>query len=90
MIREKAIKILSCRDNNGIPISWQNGFVEAVDTAIKALQEQKTGEWICEPHPNWGKWGIHIARCSECGFSGGTGKWNFCPNCGARMEESEE
>lgn len=37
MTRTKAIEILSCRDNRGLPITWQDGFVDAVDTAIEAL-----------------------------------------------------
>lgn len=72
--------------HKGIP----GGARKIIEEAPYAQPERKTGKWICEPHPNWGKWGIHIARCSECGFSGGAGKWNFCPNCGARMEVKDD
>lgn len=37
MTREEAIKILSCRDNRGCPVVWQDGYVDAVDMAIEAL-----------------------------------------------------
>lgn len=34
---------------------------------------------------------IDVCKCSECGvieyFNKGWEKFNFCPNCGARMEE---
>ena len=46
--------------------------------------------------PKKGKW-IEDCACSECGwcneveggFVGSTRGWNFCPNCGANMRESE-
>lgn len=59
--------------------------IPVLDRAIEALEKQKIGFWVRQPHPNWGKWGVSIARCSECGFFGGTGIWNYCPNCGAKM-----
>lgn len=46
--------------------------------------------------PEWkrGKWEIYVismldgegCRCSECGLEG-VPYWDFCPNCGARMEK---
>ena len=48
--------------------------------------------------PEWkrGKWEIYVismfdgvgCRCSECGFEG-VPYWDFCPNCGVKMEVSE-
>ena len=46
MTRELAISILSTRDNQGNPITWQHGWHEAYDMAIEALEERKTGKWI--------------------------------------------
>lgn len=47
--------------------------------------ERKKGKWIGEP-----KDGIEAMffkpKCSVCGFESADGK-NYCPNCGARMEE---
>ena len=55
MTIKDAITILSCRDNQGAPISWQNGYVEAIDTAIEVMKSQLSAEntadekWIpCE------------------------------------------
>lgn len=34
--------------------------------------------------------GYSTVRCSECGdvFMENEGKWNYCPNCGAKMEKN--
>lgn len=58
----------------------------AIDQAHDALVnltsvKPKKGEWI--------KRAPSLYRCSECGrFS--PGQENFCPNCGAEMEESDD
>ena len=49
-----------------------------------------------QPERKPGKWEIYVismldgegCRCSECGFEGAP-YWDFCPNCGARMEDKE-
>ena len=55
-------------------------------------QEPKTGHWIEKD----GFDGDVYYDCSECGESWTTiegtpwdNEWNFCPNCGARMESSD-
>ena len=40
--------------------------------------ERKTGKWLKSA------WSI---RCSECGYDMPFAVRNFCPNCGAKMEE---
>ena len=40
---------------------------------------------IPEPYNKWEQaW-----KCSECGFNDGFVAYNFCPNCGARMDLEE-
>lgn len=41
------------------------------------------GEWRIVNVPK--KWGGSTLRCSECN-TGTTHVWNYCPNCGAKME----
>lgn len=61
--------------------------------AIEALQAQlpKRGEWIVR--------GANRVDCSVCGHSicfafglseGSLTGYNYCPNCGAKMEEDQE
>ena len=44
--------------------------------------ERKKGKWIGKPLA-----GCCTVRCSVCNdaFLENSGKWNFCPNCGADM-----
>ncbi len=37
---------------------------------------------IPEPYNKWEQ----VWKCSECGFDDGFVAYNFCPNCGARMD----
>ena len=48
--------------------------------------ERETGKWLPETE-DWRNQIIWV-ECSECGFNAST-SYNFCPNCGARMEGGE-
>ena len=50
----------------------------------------KTGHWIYSRAVNTGE--IVFSECSVCGNgeSGCALRMNYCPNCGAKMAESEE
>jgi len=52
--------------------------------------ERKTGKWI---NANDGKWNtVEVLKCSVCGEIDNRmyRTDNFCPNCGAKMEEGEQ
>ena len=64
-----------------------NRFVRKV--AIDAIKQlptaEKRGEWI-EHNPH--QWGLGIVyECDQCGEKINCETSNYCPNCGARMEE---
>jgi hypothetical protein len=46
--------------------------------------EPKTGHWIPSHIPE-----SILDECSECGFSCGAFTFNYCPNCGAKMDLDE-
>lgn len=45
------------------------------------------GKWRIVNVPK--KWGGATLRCTECN-TGATRVWNYCPNCGAKMDGGEE
>ena len=50
------------------------------------IEERKTGKWIDETFEPWGLV-YHPYRCDQCGDHSEADS-NFCPNCGAKMEEN--
>ena len=69
------------------PLKWVGKSEQAIDYAIKALENQKTGHWILDVQSPMG--GMY--KCSECGRR----IYLFCEDnleiypychCGAKME----
>lgn len=64
----------------------------AISQCIDAIKKLPTIDLV--KHGKWnsrhnGFIGI-VFECSECGqLRSATADWNYCPNCGARMERSE-
>ncbi len=48
------------------------------------IEEHKKGEWERIPYSFIGGY-----RCSCCGCKSESNHWNFCPNCGADMRQTE-
>ena len=71
--------IMSNAIETGIPISNGTGYKDA-----KAdFENKQTGKW--EFHCQ------HWSKCSICGYADKfADKWNYCPNCGAKMENVEK
>lgn len=86
MTTEKAIEILS--DVGDINRCCAED-AEALDMAIEALKQQTT-----RPVARWSRQTdtYHdYYECENCGIGVGLDDVrNFCPNCGAKMEEIEE
>jgi len=53
------------------------------------VRENKRGRWILEIEPDGKPYCFHCSVCDDdFHYIGITTKYNFCPNCGAKMEES--
>lgn len=71
--------------NQGASISWAEAYSEIANmiNAIPTVEVEpiKHGRWIGKPIA-----GYSTVRCSACGnvFSENNGKWNYCPDCGAK------
>ena len=83
MTNKEAIEILTYMKN-----AYGKKPNQALDLAIKALEDRPQGEWIYE-RPN-GKTHSDFVFCSICHKSGGFYKTNFCGNCGAEMVKGEK
>lgn len=112
---------------------WDDEYTEAVNMAIKALEQEPCGDAISRqavlelqyriddsatlsvrdvvnvediedlppvtPQPKMGQWIVEAGdretgyggctMCSECAGEGNT-EMDYCPNCGAKMTESED
>lgn len=77
-----------CHDNVAV-YAYKRGWNDAIEAIVQnePTVEPKRGKWI-EHNPH--QWGLGIVfECSECGEEVYCEACNYCPNCGARMEESE-
>ena len=68
--------------------------IYCVDIAFDAVKhyirdyiksQQTTGRWIDSHIPE-----STLCECSECGFTCGAYSFNYCPDCGAKMEVEDE
>ena len=86
--RKEAIKAIESLPN------CYNGFSDTYDKSciIGVLEEVPATDVIPIKHGKWNWVGFNI-ECSECGampnFDSTESLYNFCPNCGADMRESE-
>jgi PHP family Zn ribbon phosphoesterase len=91
MTREEAIKLIDTHT-----VCFYNEIdsptLQALHLAIEALQDRPKGEWIKKQvfNPELDKY-VPLIECSVCGyepyFGGSESKFNYCANCGARMEK---
>ena len=97
MTNEEALAILKEPDRIGFTVIKGNSLEdceynqksqEALNMAIKALERSKVGHWIDEEDIHYG---TNILTCSNCKSEfQHIFKYNYCPNCGTRMKESED
>lgn len=74
----------------GYQAGWNDALMYGVLDA-PTVDAVKHGHWLFYEEPD----GYYHSECSECGrwcdedvFL--KGKWHYCPNCGAKMDEVED
>lgn len=80
--RQAAIEELRDAENHAFN-SYYKGLLKAhhIIADLPSIQiEQKPGRWI-DAREQCGKF-----MCSNCQFLCCTNQYNYCPNCGAKME----
>lgn len=91
---------LSCDDYNETERHIMRAMQSVLYDLPSVTPEEKTGHWIDEADNIDALFDRHKYKCSKCGelanyFVGGSEDWwnlikpNFCPNCGAKMQEVE-
>ena len=90
--RRAAIKAIDDLPNcyNGYSDAYDKAYIIGVLEEVPTI-EPKRGKWLLHEYPD----GYYHTECSECGkvYSENVyflRKPNYCPNCGAKMERSEE
>ena len=78
--------------NKDTGTTWANAYEECADDVdgfpTADVAEVKHGKWIDETFKPWGLV-HHPYKCNQCGERSEFDS-NYCPNCGARMERSED
>lgn len=63
-----------------------DAYFQLGDSEEEAIEAWNTRyERTCHKIPGRMKYGTRVPKCSECGQSLGDKRWNYCPNCGARV-----
>lgn len=92
MTDKEALKVFSEISNFCNSWSWNSQtFANAIERARNALIESvKNGDFKAAPvkHGRWLNNTNGTFTCSVCGKRASRG--NYCPNCGAKMDEVEE
>lgn len=100
MTREEAIHILELLLNPLLPMAKEEMYTsdeydEVLRMAIEALKEHKTGKWIAKSNitPYYTEWWYECSECCQKPLRDGYGQEalsDYCPNCGCKMEYTEE
>lgn len=89
MTLKGAIKQLhELQNTEDMPIYYKPAIAEIINVLLMDTQEVRHGRW------KQSKYYPHIIICDECGepyeLSNSMEHWNYCPNCGVKMDDKYE
>lgn len=56
----------------------------------KTIDAVKHGEWVYKEYKYSKDDAVGYFECSKCGHASWQNDYNYCPNCGARMDGKEQ
>ena len=90
---EKLLRTADIEWNQNTGTTWAMAYEEVAETVDDqpTINPVKRGRWIkAERHGCWSYADVY-KQCSECGkVTFLAGKMNYCPSCGAKMDEVTE
>ena len=87
MRRIKEIHCAECDSYHGARCRacWVDDTLDYIDSEPAAdVEPVRPARWVQQPLN-----GTHIWRCSKCETIGSP-QWNYCPKCGAKMDEEAQ
>lgn len=82
MTKKEIIEQLRTAEHN-VEVMTETLNQQAENFKKLLAEERKHGHWIGKPIA-----GYSMVRCSVCfAFANNIERWNYCPNCGAKMDE---
>ena len=90
--RQAAIDAL---DKGAWGVEWDKTLaktmIESLPSAQPTAEPVRHGKWIKADSQQYFRKHYPCFTCSECGYrKDSQKKWNYCPNCGARMDGEVE
>lgn len=60
-------------------------FTDGYDEAVSTVEEFLSADVAPVVHGRWKRYGRNLGECSNCGEIVNI-RYNYCPNCGAKMD----
>lgn len=82
---DRLLTIAAAADGEKKHRTWAKAICVLKDAPAADVVEARRGRWercVALVDEEWAL----LTLCSECGLQRGECTWNFCPNCGAKMD----
>lgn len=88
-ISRQAVDDAICEYSRSCDVNYGQ-IMEYIEKLPSVTPKQRTGHWIENTYELSREFWDSTTECSVCGYKLGGAMPNFCPNCGAKMAESED
>lgn len=88
--KKQVIELFRCYAHEYIPIRFEDLEFDIQHMIPEDVAPVRHGRWIMTAYTTISKRNRIISNkrfsCSECAYTNGRNKSNYCPNCGAKMD----